>query len=397
MKILVVCQYYYPENFQITPICESLTNLGHNVTVLTGLPNYPTGIIPDEYKKQHHEETINGVHVIRTFEIGRKKGIIHLALNYLSYMISSLHKIKKLDNDFDLVFVYQLSPVLMGLAGRKYSKRNSTPLFLYCCDLWPESMKIYLKNEKSLAFRFIKSISKKVYSSADYIAVQSKSFINYLHSVHGIPENQIMYFPAFADESYLEFDFTPTNSVTDFVFLGNIGIAQNLSEVINAVEKIRNIPNFQVHIVGDGSYLQVLKNEVKNKELENIVKFYGRRSVDEMNDFYKLADACLISLKTDDEVGLTLPSKMQGYMAAGKPIIGMINGSAQDVINESHCGICVSADDTDGFAVAMKDFIENKDNYRECGTNGRNYFIRNFRKSIFMEKLENKMKELRKS
>ena len=135
MRILVVCQYYYPENFQITPICEQLAADGHDVTVVTGLPNYPTGIIPEEYKTGHRDEVLNGVHVIRCHEIGRKKGVAYLALNYLSFVRSSLSMVRKLPDDFDVVFVYQLSPVLMGLSALKYSKRHNKPLFLYCTIL----------------------------------------------------------------------------------------------------------------------------------------------------------------------------------------------------------------------------------------------------------------------
>ena len=108
MKILTFCQYYYPEEFQITPICEQLVADGHDVTVVTGLPNYPTGIIPEEYRYGHRDEILNGVHIIRCHEIGRKKGAMHLALNYLSYVRSASRKVKALIDDFDLIFVYHL-------------------------------------------------------------------------------------------------------------------------------------------------------------------------------------------------------------------------------------------------------------------------------------------------
>ena len=130
-----------------------------------------------------------------------------------------------------------------------------------------------------------------------------------------------------------------------------------------------------------------MKGFVKEHGLEKIVTFYGRRPVDEMPKFYKLADACLVSLKANNQVGLTLPVKVQGYMAAGKPIIGMIDGSAKEVIDESGCGICVKAGDVDALAAAMKDFIENREKYKDCGNKAREYFKANFRKSIFMSKI----------
>lgn len=396
MKILVFCQYYYPENFQITPICEQLVKDGHEVTVITGLPNYPTGVIPADYKKGHRDEILNGVRIIRCHEIGRKKGVVYLTLNYFSYVKSANKMIKRIPTDFDLVFVYQLSPVLMGLPAVNYSKRNNKPLLLYCCDLWPESMKMYVSNESNPAFKWAKGISKKVYSAADKIACQSTSFIPYLKSTHGIPDKNLVYIPAFADETYLSQDFTPEGDMVDFVFLGNLGIAQNLIAVLQAVEKIKDVPGFMVHFVGDGSVLDEMKKYVAEHDLEKVVAFYGRRPVDEMPKYYKLADVCVVSLQADNQIGLTLPGKVQGYMAAGKPIIGMIDGSAKDVIEESGCGICVKAGDVDSLANAMRDFIYNREKYIDCGKKAREYFKKNFRKTIFMEKLENEIERLGK-
>lgn len=397
MKILVICQYYYPENFQITPICEQLVDDGYDVTVLTGLPNYPTGVIPAEYKNGHRDEYVNGVHVIRCREIPRGKGVIKLGLNYLSYPISARIKLSHLKEKFDLVFVYQLSPILMAIPGIKYAKKYDISLIHYCCDLWPESMKMYIKSESNLVFKSVKKISMKIYRAADVVIAQSTSFIPYLKNTHGLSDEKLVYMPAFADESYLSEDFTPKDKITDFMFLGNLGIAQNLIEVLRAVEQIRDVRGFKVHFVGDGSCLCEMKRFVNEHGLHDIVEFYGRRPVEEMPEFYRMADACIVSLKADNATGLTLPSKVQGYMAAGKPIIGMIDGSAKDVIDESGCGICVKAGDVNALADAMKDFIEHKEKYKDCGGKAREYFKANFRKSIFMEKLENEFERLGKT
>ena len=396
MKLLVVCQYYYPENFQITPICEQLVKDGYDVTVLTGLPNYPTGIVPDEYKKGKRDEWINGVHVIRSFEIGRKKGVLGLALNYLSFWFSASAKVKKFADDFDFVFVYQLSPVMMGVPAIKYAKKHKKPLMLYCCDLWPESIKMYIKNETNPVFRLFKKISRQVYCSSDHILTQSSSFIEYLITTHNIPQDKVSYLPAFADDKYLSEDFSLDNGVIDFVFLGNLGIAQNLIKVLEAIKQIKDIPGFKVHFVGDGSMLEDMKQFVKDNKLENVVSFYGRRAVEEMPDFYKLADACLVSLDAKNQTGLTLPAKVQGYMAAGKTILGMISGSTQEVVRDAQCGVCVDSGDVDGFADVLKDFVLNNRKYCECGENGRKYFVNNFKKSIFMEELRNKIDEVEK-
>ena len=394
MRALIVCQHYYPENFQITPIAEQLAADGGEVTVLAGLPNYPLGMVPDEYKRGHRDEWINGVHVLRCLEIGRRKGIFWLAANYMSFTLSSLHKAGRLKNDYDIVFIYQLSPILMALPGLKYARKHKVPVLLYCCDQWPESLKVYIKSEKNLLFRIMKRVSRYVYASADKVLCQSSSFVDYLAQTHGLDRDRLEYLPAFADESYLKEDFTPSDDTVDFVFMGNLGYAQNLPAVISAIEMIRDVPGFLVHFVGDGSWLDKLKAAIREKNLGNIIKIYGRRPVEEMPEFYRLADACLVSLTADNAIGHTLPSKVQGYMAAAKPVIGMIDGSARKVIEESGCGICVAANDIRGMAAAMKDFITNPSKYKDCGRAGRRYFMDNFRKDIFMKRLEDKFAEM---
>lgn len=388
MRILVICQYYFPENFQITPICEELVKRGHEITVLTGLPNYPTGVIPDEYKKGHRSEIINGVSVIRCYEHGRKKGLIHLALNYLSFYCSAKKRIRHISDAFDLVFVYQLSPVFMGIPGLKYAKKNKKPLLVYCCDLWPESLKVYIHSERNLLFKFAKKVSKTLYSSAQKIIVQSASFAPYLVSTHGIHFEKITYCPAFSDESYLYQNFETNNDYVSFCFMGNLGVAQDLLNVLKAIEKNKDLTGFKVHFVGDGSMLEKMKEYVDTTGLGNIVIFHGRRPVEEMPSFYRIADVCLLSLKSDSQIGLTLPTKIQGYMAAGKPILGMINGSAQEVIKEAHCGICVNAGNIDGLADAMRFFVSHKEVLQSYGENSRKYFIDHFRETIVLDKIE---------
>lgn len=394
MKILVVCQYYYPENFQITPICEQLAADGYDITVLTGLPNYPTGVIPDEYKTGHRDEVVNGVRVIRCTEIVRKHSMFSLAINFVSFVKSASKMIDKLDPDYDLVFVYQLSPVLMAIPGRKYARRYNVPMAIYCCDLWPESLKVHIKNERNPIFMLIKRISYSLYNSADKIICQSQSFVGYMRQIHRIPRERLSYIPAFADGNYLTMDFTPENDTVDLVFLGNLGIAQNLIAVLEAIDKIKDVPGFKVHFVGEGSMLSEMIKFVDDHGLQDIVVFHGRRSVKEMPEFYKLADACLISLKADTRIGLTLPTKMQGYMAAGKPVLGMISGSAREVIEESGCGLVVNADDTDGFAGIIREFVLHREKYSGCGPKARSYFVKNFTKEICMKKLEEEFERM---
>lgn len=390
MKILVVCQYFYPEEFQINDICVELVHRGHQVTVLTGLPNYPTGIIPNEYKhgaKRH--EIIDGVEIIRCFEIPRGKGSVGLGKNYLSFCIFASLKALFLRRNFDVIYVYQLSPVLMALPGVLLKKITGKKLFLYCCDLWPESIKVLVKNESSCIFWACKTISSYIYKSCDCIGIQSKAFIEYFNNIHKLPENRLKYIPQFANEEYLKQDFHETHKGTNFVFLGNIGIGQNLDCVVKAVEKIKDITGFKIHIVGDGSYLEELKQLVHSAGLDSFFIFYGRQPASSMPNYYKLADACLLTLKGDSIIGQTIPSKLQGYMAAGKPVIAAIDGPARQIINDSGCGVVVVAGDYVGLGHVMKDFLLNREKYNKCGKAGREYFCQNFTRKQYVDVTEN--------
>lgn len=383
-KILMVCQHYYPENFQVTDICEELVKRGYEVTALVGLPNYPEGYVLSEYK--HHKnrvQDINDVHIIRCSEIGRRKGKIFLGLNYISFWFSSLLKVNSLPDDYDIVLGYETSPITMVDAARKYAKKHNKPFYLFCVDIWPECLKVYIKSEDNPIFKIFKKISKDIYSSADKVLCTSTSFIDYLIETHNISDNKLEYLPQFGDDSLLYEDFTPIdNGIIDLVFLGNVGREQDLSSVIKALSQIKE-KNFIFHIVGDGSDLENVKKVTKELHMQEKVKFYGRRPKEEMRDFYKLADVCVLSLRCNNKIGLTLPNKLQNYMAAGKPILGMISGSAKQIIDESKCGLCVEGNDMVGFEKLLKEYFKN-----EITNGGINYYSNNFSKRIIINKIE---------
>lgn len=379
MKILVVSQYYYPEPFRVHEICEALVQKGHEVTVLTEFPNYPDGEIYQGYTSNNRLEIINGVKVIRCDARPRHQGNFHLALNYLSFVYHGNRVIRKIDKDFDVVYVYQLSPVIMALPAIKYKKKHNVPMYLYCLDLWPESAKDVFSNERSLPYRIMTAISKYIYKSADLIGVTSKPFVNYLKQVCGVDEKQLVYLPQHADDLAQENDlYTVENGCVDFMFMGNIGQTQDLDNVLDAVEMIRDIEGFKVHIVGSGSYYETLQQHTREKKLDNLIVFHGRHPISEMPAFYRLADVCLLTMKGDSAVGLTIPGKLQGYMSAGKPILGAINGASVDVIKEAECGICVPASDSNALAEAMYRLINSPKTFDKMGKNSRSYFLKNF-------------------
>lgn len=322
MKILVVCQYYYPEQFRINDICEELVKKGNDVTVITGLPNYHTGIVPKEYKFfRRRKEKINDVNVIRCWETGRRKGSLFRILNYCSYVISASIRIMFLSKQYDCVYVYQLSPVTMAIPGVLYKKKNKKKLHLYCLDLWPASLSIAGIEKEKLFYKIMKRISKWIYKNADTISITSKEFEIYFREELKLKNKEFIYLPQYAEELYSNSELSNVlKESIDFVFAGNIGKAQSVETIVRAASKITN-PNIKIHIVGDGSDLIDCKLLAKDLDLKNII-FYGRKSLSEIEVFYKMADAMIVTLKKDDIISMTLPGKVQSYMAARKPIIG---------------------------------------------------------------------------
>lgn len=387
MKIMVVSQYYYPEQFRVNDICEQFVKDGHDVTVLTGLPNYPSGNTQKEYKRfKKRKEVYKGVNIIRTFEIARKKGTIRLGLNYISFMISSSLKAIRFKWDFDIIFVYQLSPISIVVPALILKKKSKKPMFIYSCDIWPESVKNIIKSDKSIIFRLIDKFSKYLYNKADAIGVTSKPFVDYFNKHHLIPLKNIYYIPQHAESNYLTIKKTVENGVFDFVFLGNIGIAQDIETIINAVSILKSKSNYHIHFVGDGSKLLDIKQKVIDLDLSSLITFHGRFPLENMLDFYNLADACLLTLEGDTLIGQTMPSKLQGYMAAGRMVVAAINGSSQEIITESNCGKIVHSGDSYGLSIIMKEAIE-EGSSELYGENGRKYFKEHFILDRYMEKV----------
>ena len=337
MKILVICQYYWPEPFRITDICEALVERGHEVTVVTGTPNYPMGEIYPGYENcKKCDEVIHGVTVHRCKISPRKTGTVNRLKNYFSFPIASKRYVKTLVDDFDVVFVNQLSPVMMAEAGIWYKKRHGKKMVLYCLDLWPESLCIGGVRRNSIIYRVFKKISKSIYRTADEILVTSRSFQPYLSKMFGIAEEKIHYLPQYAESQFLELPSKPQGDVFELLFAGNIGTAQSVDTILDAAELLQD-EKVRFHIVGDGIELERLKKRAAY--LKNVI-FYGRKPLEDMPQYYAMADAMLVTLTDDPVISLTLPGKVQTYMAAGKPIIGAINGETALVLNEAQGDYC---------------------------------------------------------
>lgn len=408
MKILIVSQYYNPEQFQINDIAPELVKRGHEVTVLCGVPNYPKGVVFTGYEneesrvnKEKEYQKLTGVRVVHVDQTPRGNGSLKLIRNYISFALSSKKKVKEMIADgekYDIILGYQLSPITSMFATLEYKKLAGTPVIFYTLDLWPVSAEGMLKSKKNPLMWPINKISRKLYQAADRILVTSRPFIDYLHKVNGVPMERMAYLPQHADMAMLDMDMTADNNeVADFMFAGNIGKGQRADVIIKAAKILGKRKDYKIHMVGDGRMREELEQIVRTEGLEENVVFYGNQKRDEMPKFYKMADVLLITLRGNNEVGDTIPGKMQMYMTTGKTILGAINGGAKEIIREAHCGSCVPAGDYEGLAKLMQAYIDNPRDFDQCGTNAREYFKKHFTLEHYMNGLERELQSVIKN
>jgi glycosyltransferase involved in cell wall biosynthesis len=313
----------------------------------------------------------------------------------MSFAVLGSHVARRIKTHFDIVISYQLSPITMVYPAIIYKNKHKCPLLLYCLDIWPESVQAHVGSDTGILYKFISKISKSIYQKCDRILVTSSPFITYLAEKNQIPKEKLAYLPQHANDEYVSMDLAaPENGIADFMYAGNLGHGQVLHNIILAAAEIKERDDFLIHIVGDGSCAEELKQLADEKGVSDKVIFYGNKPRSEMPDLYRKADALLITLRGNNFVGTTMPGKLQTYMATGKPIFGAINGAANDVITEAECGKCVAADDYKGLAMLMKDYIDNSEKYYTCGDKAKAYFKKHFTLDAYIHGLEDSLKKL---
>ena len=387
MKILVVCQHFYPENFRINDVCYELVKRGHDVTVLTGLPNYPKGRVFKEYKWfKNRNQVINGVKIKRCSLVGRGNNTFTMIINYIWFAIFGSIKAVFMKKNFDIVYVYQLSPITMTWPAIVVKKMKKIPLVIHVLDQWPVSITTGGISKKSLVYKILSKISFDCYNYADLITCSSKSFKNYFINELGLSKDKkFLYLPSYA-ESYYDNIKKIDNGIFDLVFAGNIGPAQSVETIIEAANLLKDNKRIMFHIVGDGLSKNKCEEMAKKYHLDN-VKFYGYFPVSEMKQFYELADAFLITMVNNEVVNSTLPAKIQSYMIAGKPIIGAISGEVSNVIKEAKCGLSCESLDCTNFAKLIVE-ASNSKKMDKWSKNAYDYYISNYEKEKCLDDLE---------
>lgn len=398
MKYLFVTQYFYPEEFRGNDIAFDWAKRGNDVTVITAIPNYPIGNFFKGYglfKKR--KEIIQGVKVIRIPVIPRGNGsILILMLNYFSFAFFGslyalyLSKCKK----FDAIFVQQLSPVTLSLPAVVVKKIQKIPLYLWVLDLWPESLTSggNIKNKRIL--KIFEFVVKLVYSNSDKILISSKGFKSSILQ-KGDFEKKIVYFPNWAEDLFTTSEKCQLPNLPEgfiVMFAGNIGESQDFENVMKAANLLKKEKQIKFVIVGDGRKKNWVDEYCLQNELQNTVFCMGRFPINSMPSFFNKADIMLISLKNDPILNITLPAKIQAYMASSKPIIGMMNGDGAYTIQQAKCGCCVSASDFRSLAeniilLSKKDKLE----LEILGLNGQLYANKYYNKSKLLNKLYSEM------
>lgn len=398
MKILIISQYFWPENFRINELSEELIKIGHKVTILTGLPNYPKGEIYSEFKKDN-KKFINykGAEIIRVPLLPRKKNKINLTLNYISFLFNSIFfgYFKLRNKKFDLVFTNQLSPVTVGITSAFFSRIKNCSNVIWVLDLWPNTLIGLDIISKEWQINILRKLVNIIYSKCDLILAQSNSILKEINNYPSVKKNTY-YFPSWGDSKLLKKRTKPApeilkSNVFTILFAGNLGKAQDMPNLLKTVEllKSRNINNFRIILIGDGSEKIWLKNEIKRLKLEKYFKLYKNYPIKRMASFFCHADVLLVSLLNKEVFNMTIPGKIQFYLSSGIPILGMICGEGAEVIKKSKAGLVCESGDFIKLADNITKLINSDRNYlKQMGINGRKYSDKHFSKTKLIRKLD---------
>lgn len=385
MKILIISQYFYPEQMRINDVVRLLTEDGNEVTVLTGLPNYPEGKIYPGYRfGKSKKQKLFGAEVIRVPLIARHHSLLFLAANYISFMITASLRVLFLKKDYDAVFVYQLSPVLMACPAVLAKKLKRKKLVLYCLDMWPESFKYGKINESNPLFKIIAGISKKIYASCDIICTTSETHKKYMHEVNGIEEKKIELLYQYEIRNSDVIKKLP-KSVYNVTYAGNIGKLQSVETIVKVAELLED-ENIFFHIIGSGSELTKCKKYAESRNLNNIT-FYGQLPLNETQAYIKGSDINLICMKSGSETDYPFPGKIQTALMCGTPVIYTSDSEGARFIVKTGCGIRCEAENPDKLAEAIKTLAGDCDKRALFSKNARETYEKYFSVNNFKEKL----------
>jgi glycosyltransferase involved in cell wall biosynthesis len=397
VRVLLWSQYFWPESFLINELVTRLQEEQVHVCVLTGKPNYPEGKIFPGYRAmgiQH--EHYAGAEVVRVPLIPRSSGsLVQLALNYLSFIISGclVAPLALRGRKCDVIFVYAPSPLLQTLPALLVARLKRVPLIVWVQDLWPDSLSATGVVSNRWVLRTVEAVVRYIYRRADSILIQSEAFRDSVARLTNEP-GKIRYFPNTTDlpGDSVQVDVnnlaaTEIRRGFSVVFAGNIGKAQSMETIVKAAECLRSHVDIKFFIVGGGSEEAWLREEIRRRNLPNVI-LIGRLAIDAMPAIYDAASALLVTLGDSPALAATIPSKLQAYLAAGKPVIASMNGEGARVISDAEAGIACPAKDFEALAAAVLRLQSLAPEERSrLGANGRRYFSEQFNSAKWVREL----------
>lgn len=396
MKILVVSQYFWPENFRVNDLVKEWTARGHEVTVLTGKPNYPDGKVFTAFEREPEQFTdYEGARVLRVPMLARSQGSMRLMLNYLSFVIGGclwgpwlLRGVRS-----DVIFVYEPSPITVGIPAILLGRLKRAPVILWVLDLWPETLAAVGAVRSPFLLRIVGLLVSFIYNRCALVLGQSRAFIESIGH-YCRDRSKVRYFPSWAESVFLQTDGARAPEVpiaTDtfsILFAGNIGDAQDFPAILDAAERLRHNERVRWLIVGDGRRFDWVRSEIARRQLHERVLLLGRFPVEKMPSFYAHADALIASLKSDPTFSMTIPGKVQSYLLAGKPILGMLDGEGASVIEAAGAGLVCPAGDSQGLVNAIERMAGmSPDERLAMGARGRQYAESEFDRDRLMDRL----------
>lgn len=403
MRVLVVSQYFWPENFRINDLVNGLIERSHEVTVLTGLPNYPSGKLFAGFGiRGPYRSQFGGAELVRVPLIPRGDGsAFRLVLNYLSFAVmASLFGSWRCKGPYDVIFVFEPSPITVGIPARVISKLKGAPILFWVQDLWPESLSATGTISSPRILGAVANLVRWVYQGCAKVLVQSEAFVQPILNL-GVGLGKIHYFPNGAEALYQPRPVgetwvgPPLPTGFRVMFAGNIGAAQSIETMLGAAEILRAYGDIHWIVLGEGRLAPWLKGEISRRTLGDRIHLMGQFPLAAMPAWFAQADLMFASLRRDPAFALTIPSKIQSYLACAKPVVAALDGEGARVVIAAGAGLAVPAEDAEGLAKAVLKIYKMDPTRRKIlGDNGREYYEKHFDRGKLLDKLEGWLTEV---
>ena len=388
-RILIYTNHFYPEHFKINEIVQWISSENSHIRVITGIPNYPSGKIIKGYLNIFKDNVI----INRLFLIPRGNGSnFRLIINYTTYFIScfffSLY-LAIFKKKYDLIFVHHTSPFFLAIHPLIYSIFHNSKKILWDLDIWPESLKAVDAIRSNIMILFVKLIVRWIYSKYQLILVGSKTIKSLISKRY---DGKIIYYPNWADvqieknKKDVNFSLQLNPNKFNIVYTGNIGKAQGFDNLIKTIKLVDK--NIHWTFVGDGRFKEKFKYLLQKHSLTNRTTFVDQVEIDKIPIIVDKASALFLSLKNEEIFSMTVPAKLQTYMALGKPIIGVINGEGANIIKESKSGLVEENYDFLELAKKINNFANQSElELNEIGKNARNFYQKKYNSDIIKKQI----------